>query len=170
VEGAANSRCSQAAPDCAARAAPVPPHAPRTGAGRARDAPVGVRVRAEAMAIQHPVERGGDGRGKFDHVAERASNVASSPLFFWICSALVIVWALSYAFDWAQDVRFFLGDLMAAVTLALVALLKNAERRAEHAVQYKLDAIARAMLESRRGTDDGAIDDLGHAIGRHQEV
>jgi low affinity Fe/Cu permease len=122
------------------------------------------------MAIEHPVERGGDGRGTFDHAAERASNVASSPVFFWICSAVVLVWALSYALGWSPDVRVFLGDAMAAVTLALVALLKNAERRAEHAVQYKLDAIARAMLESRRGTDDGAIDDLERAIGRHQDV
>ncbi|MCA1698336.1 MAG: hypothetical protein LC790_05290 [Actinobacteria bacterium] len=48
--------------------------------------------------------------------------------------------------------------------------LKNAERRAEHAVQDKLDTCARAMLESRRGTDDGAVDDLEHAIGRHQDV
>jgi hypothetical protein len=37
------------------------------------------------------------------------------------------------------------------VTVALAALLKNAERRAQQAVQYKLEAIARAMLESRRG-------------------
>ena len=122
------------------------------------------------MAIEHPVERGGDGRGTFDHLAERASNVASSPGFFSICSAVVLVWALSYALGWSQDVRVLLGDVMAAVTLALVALLKNAERRAEHAVQYKLDAIARAMLESRRGTDDSAIEDLERAIGRHQDV
>jgi low affinity Fe/Cu permease len=122
------------------------------------------------MTIKHPVDRGGDGRGLFERVAERASNVASSPLFFSACSAIVLVWGLSFALHWAQDVRFFLGDLMAAVTLALVALLKNAERRAEHAVQYKLDAIARAILEIRRGGDDGAIDDLEHAIGRHEDV
>jgi len=123
------------------------------------------------MTIQHPVDRGGAGRGTFDHVAERASNVASSPVFFTICSAVVIGWALSYVFHTPENVRFFLGDLMAAVTLALVALLKNAERRAEHAVQYKLDAIARALLESRSsGTDNGAIEDLERAIGRHQDV
>lgn len=54
------------------------------------------------------------------------------------------------------------------ISTTTVARLENAERRAEHAVQYRLDAIARAMLESRRGTDGGAIDDLEHAIGRHK--
>jgi hypothetical protein len=53
---------------------------------------------------------------------------------------------------------------VAAVTVALAALLKNAERRAQQVVQYKLEAIARAMLESRRGTDDGAIDDIEHVL------
>jgi low affinity Fe/Cu permease len=122
------------------------------------------------MAIEHPIERGGADRGVFEQAAERASNVASSPMFFAGCSALVLVWGLSFALGWSDDLRFFLGDMMAAVTLALVALLKNAERRAEHTVQFKLDAIARALLEIRSDTDDGAIAELERAIGRHEDV
>lgn len=136
----------------------------------AGDAPLKTGVWPLAMSVEHPVERGDEGRGPFDHVAEHASNMASSPLFFAICCALLIVWMLAYAAGWSEDVRAFLGDMLAAVTLALVALLKNAEKRAEHAVQYKLDAIAQALLEMRRGTDDGADKDLEAAIGRHQEV
>ena len=69
----------------------------------------------------------------------------------------------------------FLGEALAAVTLALVALIKNAERRAEHAVQFKLDAIAAALLEMHRDDDDDAgrgraIEDLERAIGRDEEV
>jgi low affinity Fe/Cu permease len=122
------------------------------------------------MSVKHPVERGDEGRGAFDHIAERASNLSSSPAFFAVCALLVVAWMLSYGLDWSDHVRFFLGDAIGAITLLLVALLKNAELRAEAAVQDKLDAIALALLEMRRGTDAGAADDLERAIGRHEEV
>ena len=122
------------------------------------------------MSIKHPVERGDEGRSPFDHIAERASNLSSSPAFFAICVLLVIAWMLSYWLGWSDAVRFFLGDAIGAITLLLVALLKNAELRAEAAVQDKLDAIALALLEVQRGTDNGAGDALEKAIGRHEEV
>ena len=123
------------------------------------------------MSLEHPVERGGEGRSRFDRLAEGSSNLTSSPAFFWSCTALVAVWALSYALGWPQSTRSFLGELLAALTLVLVALLKNAELRSEHAIQYKLDAIAAAMLETRQeGDEDEAARDLEQAIGRHEEV
>jgi low affinity Fe/Cu permease len=121
-------------------------------------------------AVKHPVERSGEERGRFERAAESASNLTSSPFFFVVCAALVLLWLGSYTFDWSDDARFFLGDLLAAVTLALVALIKNAERRAEHAIQYKLDAIAEAMLEAREDRDEAASEDLEAAVGRHDEV
>jgi low affinity Fe/Cu permease len=60
--------------------------------------------------------------------------------------------------------------MMAGVTLLLLALLKNAERRAEAAIQQKLDAIAAALLEQQRGDRTGAQDELAEAIGLHDEV
>lgn len=125
---------------------------------------------SEAMAVKHPVDRGGSGRSLFDRFAESTSNVTSSPGFFVLCAALVLAWTLSYLLGWSDPLRFFLGDLLGAITLILVALLKNAERRAEHAVQFKLDAIAEALLEIRRGTDEGAADDLERAIESHKEI
>jgi low affinity Fe/Cu permease len=122
------------------------------------------------MTTKHPVEAGGEGRGFFAHVSEGASNVLSSPLFFAVCIVMVVAWVLSYALGWSSDVRFFLGDLLGAVTLAIVALLKNAERRAEAALQFKLDAIAAALLELHGDTDEGAAEDLERAIGRHEDV
>ena len=122
------------------------------------------------VAIKHPVERGDDGRSMFDRLAESTSNLMSTAAFFAICGALVVVWTLSYALDWSDAVRFFLGDLLGAITLVLVALIKNAERRAEHAVQVKLDAISRMLLASHRGDKDGAADDLERAIGHHEDV
>ncbi len=122
------------------------------------------------MSAEHPVDRGGEGRGFFEDVAERASNVFSSPTFFAVCVVLVVAWTASYPLGWSSDAKFFLGDLLGAVTLAVVALLKNAERRAEAAVQFKLDAIAAALLELHHDTDEGAAKELERAIGRHDEV
>jgi low affinity Fe/Cu permease len=80
----------------------------------------------------------------------------------------VATWAASFA---AGNVAHHVaGDLMAAVTLLLLALLKNAERRAEAALQRKLDAIAAAMLEQHRGNETVAHDELAEAIGLHDEV
>lgn len=59
---------------------------------------------------------------------------------------------------------------MSAVTLMLVALLKNAELRAERALQQKLDAIASSLLEDRRGDRGDAEDQLERSIGLHQEI
>jgi low affinity Fe/Cu permease len=59
---------------------------------------------------------------------------------------------------------------LAAVALLLLALLKNSELRAEHAIQSKLDAIAAALLEQREGKTSKAHDDLERAIGMHEEV
>ncbi len=122
------------------------------------------------MTTTHPVEAGGEGRGFFENASERASNVLSSPLFFAICIAMVVAWVLAYTLHWSDHLKFFLGDLLGAFTLAMVALLKNAERRAEAALQFKLDAIAGALLEMQRGVDEGAAEDLERAIGRHDEV
>ena len=122
------------------------------------------------MSVKHPVERGDEGRSLFDRAAERASNISSSPTFFATCVLLIVAWMLSFSLGWSDSARFFLGDAIGAITLLLVALLKNAELRAEAAVQDKLDAIALALLEVQRGTDDGAADELEKAIGRHEEV
>jgi low affinity Fe/Cu permease len=117
------------------------------------------------VSLQHPAD---DSRGRFDDFAEAASNFTSSPLFFAECLLAVAAWVASFAFgDVAHHVA---GDFLAAVTLMLVALLKNAERRAEGAIQQKLDAIAAALLEQRRGNQTAAQDELAEAIGLHDEV
>jgi low affinity Fe/Cu permease len=59
---------------------------------------------------------------------------------------------------------------MSAVTLMLVALLKNAELRAERALQQKLDAIASSLLEDRRGDRGDAEHQLAESIGAHDTL
>ena len=122
------------------------------------------------MSVKHPVERGTPGkRGVFDHVAETGSNFASSGVFFALCVALVAVSLVGHVSgEVDSDALHGVGDAMAALTLLLAALLKNAELRSEHAVQSKLDAIAAAMLDENPTSD--ARQQLREAIGMEEEV
>jgi low affinity Fe/Cu permease len=123
------------------------------------------------VSAQHPIERGEPGkRGRFDHFAEAASNFTSSPVFFGLCLLLVGAWLGSHIAGLSSEWQHLTGDALAAVALLLLALLKNSELRAEHAIQRKLDAIAAALLEQREGKTREAHDDLERAIGLHEEV
>jgi low affinity Fe/Cu permease len=123
------------------------------------------------MSLKHPTERGDPGRrGFFDNLAQRASYFSSSPLFFILCLALVIAWLAGYVFDAGAKYEQALGTALTAVTLLLVALLKNAELRAEAAVQSKLDALATGMLEAIRHEGQKADPMLERAIGLDEEL
>jgi low affinity Fe/Cu permease len=103
-------------------------------------------------------------------VAEWASNFTSSPTFFGLCFALVAAWAASFATDANQTLENLLGYGMAAVSLLLLARVKNSERRAEHAIQQKLDAIAKSLLHQSGGDAEEARADLERVVGIHDEV
>ncbi|MFE7550978.1 hypothetical protein [Streptomyces gardneri] len=104
------------------------------------------------MTTDHPAERGGAGRDRFAAFSDGASNVTSSPPFYFLSVFLVLgTFALHFVhvpLSWLISA----GDAMASVSLMLLALLKNTERRDTHAVQRKLDAIAATLLEQREGT------------------
>jgi low affinity Fe/Cu permease len=123
------------------------------------------------MSLKHPIERGEENRrGGFDRLAQRASYFSSSPLFFALCAALVLAWLGGYVFGASAAYEQALGTALTAVTLLLVALLKNAELRAEAAVQRKLDALATGMLEAIRNEDKQADPMLERAIGIDEQL
>ncbi|MEU9048565.1 MULTISPECIES: low affinity iron permease family protein [unclassified Kitasatospora] len=123
------------------------------------------------MAFQHPSERSRTGRGRFERLAEAASNLTSSPAFYAACVLLVLAFVAVHAAGLALEWQILVGDTMTALNLLLLTLLKNAERRAEHAVQRKLDAIATALLRQADGKDPGdARSALEKAIGMEEEV
>ena len=122
-------------------------------------------------ALEHPVERqDGNEPGGFEAAARRVSYFTSSPAFFAFCVALVVAWLGSYVVGASSEVTKGLGVAMTATTLLLVALLKNSELRSERAIQEKLDALATAMLEERRGEPDEAAPELDRAIGLEDEL
>ncbi|MGW2823735.1 low affinity iron permease family protein [Streptomyces sp. NPDC001443] len=122
------------------------------------------------MVFQHPVDRGGDKRGTFERLAEAASRFTSSPVFFGLCLALVVAFVAVHLAGFGLEWQVFVGSCMTSVTLLLLALLKNAELRAEHAIQRKLDAIAAAMLEAGEGKCGKAHEDLKAAIRLEEET
>ena len=122
------------------------------------------------MTFKSPVHRGGPGRGRFDQFSQYASNFTSSPAFFLVCLAFVGFFVASHVARLGNEVLLLAGGAMSAVTLLLVALLKNAEMRAEHAVQRKLDAIAEVLLEMHEGEGGEALDNLRDAIRMEEET
>ncbi len=109
----------------------------------------------------------------FDRFAQRTSFLASSSFFFVVCALLVLAWALGFVFGASDRLEAALAGLMSAVTLMLVAVVKNSELRAERAVQQKLDAIAASLLEDRRRDSGGAENverQLESSIGLHEEI
>lgn len=121
--------------------------------------------------LKHPADRSAEqSRGRFERLAERASFLASSPIFFISCFVVVVAWALGLILGASDRFEAATAGAMSAMTLALVALLKNAELRGERAIQQKLDAIAASLLEDKRGEAGDAATGLEEAIGLHEEI
>ncbi len=118
------------------------------------------------MAFEHPSQKGDQGEiGRFARFAELASNFTGSPAFSVFCVLLVAGYVVVHVLHLDTGWQHLTGDAMAAVSLLLLALLKNSERRAEHAIQRKLDAIAAALLEQYEGEQGRAHEELSRAIG-----
>lgn len=144
----------------------------RTGPYAARTAADGPAAEGygSAMTFKNPVHRGGARRGRFEQFAEYASNFTSSPAFFAFCLLLVGFFVAAHAAHLRLEVLLLAGESMTAVTLLLLALLKNAEMRAEHAIQRKLDAIAGALLAAHPDVRSQAFEDLRNAIRMEEET
>jgi low affinity Fe/Cu permease len=148
---------------------PTPPGPGRRAARAARAAGT-VSASGLGRTLQHPADRIEHRRSRFDQFAERASFLASSVLFFVACGALVVAWAVGLILGASDRFEAAAAGGMSAVTLILVAVLKNSELRTERALHTKLDAIASALLEERRGHQGDAEEQLERSIGVHDEI
>ena len=91
----------------------------------------------------------------FDRFASGASRFASRAWFFVLCVLLVLLWAPSILLIGKIDTwQLIINTLTTIVTFLLVALLQNTQKRADDAVQHKLNAIA-----------DGLSDVMNHLAG-----
>jgi low affinity Fe/Cu permease len=129
-------------------------------------------ARVARRTLRHPADRTeGAQRGRFERLAEYGSFLAGSPLFFVVCLLVILAWLIGLIFGASNRFELATGGLVSALTLVLVALLKNAELRSERAIQRKLDAIANSLLQDKRGDHDRHPEPaLEHAIGVHDEI
>jgi len=128
-------------------------------------------IGAARRTLQHPADRTeGAERGRFERLAEHGSFLASSPLFFGLCLVVLVVWLVGLFAGASNQFETTATGLISAVTLVLVALLKNAELRAERAIQRKLDAIASSLLQDKRGGSGDSEQHLEDAIGVHEQI
>lgn len=123
-------------------------------------------------SLEHPSERGGAERagGVFERFCEAASNLTSSPLFYGFCVALVGAFIAAHVARLGVEWELALGGGLSAVTLLLLALLTNSEGQAEHAVQAKLDAIARVLVAQNEADRRRAENELAATIRSEQEA
>jgi hypothetical protein len=101
-----------------------------------------------------------DGLSVFDRFATRVSGFVSRAWFFVLCVLLVVLWAPSYfLFPDVDTWQLIINTVTTIVTFLLVALLQNTQKRADEAVQHKLNAIA-----------DGLADLMGELAKEHPHL
>jgi low affinity Fe/Cu permease len=110
--------------------------------------------------------------GMFDRFAGAASRFASRPWFFAGCVLLVVIWAPSFFLLGNVDTwQLIINTATTIVTFLMVALLQNAQTRADEATQHKLNALAEglATLMNHAAQDDPRLNDdireLRQAVG-----
>jgi low affinity Fe/Cu permease len=94
----------------------------------------------------------------FDEFASRAHDLASRDIFFLTLVLLTLLWLPSYFL--LHDVSYwYIAFVLPAevVTLFLVALLENNNRRSEQALHRKLDAFAEALAAIAASSDDPEV-------------
>ncbi|CUR59368.1 conserved hypothetical protein [metagenome] len=108
----------------------------------------------------------------FEKTAEATHRWVSGAPFFFLCVAIVVLWAASAPlFSSAKSWQVVIHTVSSVLTLLLLVLLENAGRRDAEAAQEKLNVLAGALaaLMEARAHDDPelreAAADLREAVG-----
>jgi low affinity Fe/Cu permease len=117
------------APDVAERPGDIPP-------------PIDLGPRRDVIENSH--------RGRFDDIAEAASNLTGKGPFFALCLLITLIWLLSITLLSFEIWNLIASTATGVVTFLLVALLQNSQRRAEAAMNEKLNALAAAVADLMR--------------------
>lgn len=104
--------------------------------------------------------------GLFDRFADRIARFTSRAWFFAACVALVILWLPSWLFVNSELAQLLINTPTTIITFLLVALLQNTQKRADDAVQHKLNAVAAFLADE--GDRDTAARELRAAVGLEQ--
>jgi low affinity Fe/Cu permease len=112
-------------------------------------------------------------RGRFDQLAAATVHAVSRGPFFIGCVVGVLIWlALGVLTGFSETWLAAGSAVMSVVIVMLVAVLENAQRRSDQAIQRKLNAIADALAEfmCETNVNDQQVDELRAAVGiEHRE-
>lgn len=93
------------------------------------------------------------------------------------CLLLVVLWVPTLFMLSHEDSQFLLQTVLAIITFLLVALLQNAQKRNEEAINVKLNALAEGIADLMRhqmGDDKDLHDNIErlteHTIGFEERV
>jgi len=110
----------------------------------------------------------GSGPTFFDRFATAADTFVSKAWFFLACVMLVLLWLPTFlAVKNIDTWQLLINTPTTVITFLLVALQSNTNKRADSALQVKLNAIAEGLadeLESKWKTADRAVE-LRKAVG-----
>ncbi len=115
---------------------------------------------------------GGDDRSWFERFVESTYLRVSGPAMFFVCVAIVVVWFASVPL-WVdlKEWQVAIHTVASVLTLLLLVLLENANRRDAEAAQEKLNVLAEALaalMESQAGDDEAlrqATRELRRSVG-----
>ncbi len=102
----------------------------------------------------HVATQVGPERSWFDHFADRATAIISHGPFFVFASAFIVLWLLlTIVFGFSHGWSNVLNLPAVALTVLMVALLENEQRRSDQAVQRKLNTMAEALADFLENQD-----------------
>jgi len=133
-----------------------------------------VRLVSESQEHPNPSEID-HRRGWFDELAARAEDVVSRDVFFIALLILTALWAPSYFLFHTLDYWYLALAIPAQiVTLFMVVLMANHDRRSERALHRKVDALAEALAVVMEGPDGDDVErhatELRAAVGLEDRV
>ncbi len=115
--------------------------------------------------MPHPHPR----RSRFDNFADRATRFVSEARFFVGLMVLIVAWVPTLFLMKAETSHWIVETGSAIITLLLVALLQNSQKRYEEAINLKLNAVAQGIAELMKERT-GDVSDLSDTIQRLTET
>jgi low affinity Fe/Cu permease len=112
-------------------------------------------------------------RPRTSRAVHRVHDVTTRPsIAIWVAGAVVVMWAVIVATGFNEHIQFAFGSVCAGVTVTMVFVLQHTQRRAQSALQLKLDELVRAVPQADDhliGVEAAPDDELLDREQRHLE-
>jgi low affinity Fe/Cu permease len=112
-------------------------------------------------------------RPRASRAVHRVHDATTRPsIAIWVAGAVVVMWAVIVATGFNEHIQFAFGSVCAGVTVTMVFVLQHTQRRAQSALQLKLDELVRAVPQADDhliGVEAAPDDELLDREQRHLE-